>query len=551
MMGIALATRGYIAATYPDVSLYFNQLPAYLDTFALGMAAALAHVRLSRVKHGAAMRLVCSAATVAALWLLWRTARAQAGCATTEAIRLGQMNRRLAMGLLGAMLLVASANAGWVVRHILSNPVTRFVSSVSMQFYIWHQTLAVWLLRARIIPSVSATPNYDGELLWQKRYTFVCFAAALLLAAAFALRGACLNYVTDDYRNFLSVWVDFFRTHGGLAALRAPVGNYNVPYLTVLALISGSSLPDLHLIKLFSILFDVVLAWSVMQLVGLFRRGAAWKLAAFFLVLFWPTVVLNGALWGQCDSVYAALAVLSVYLVLSGHPLLGVVSIGASFAFKLQAVFVMPVFLLFWLTRRVKLRHALAFPAVCVVMVLPAVIAGRGLWDALTIPFQQTGSIGTGLNYNSPSVFALFRDVTNPDAAARLGIGAAALVIAALAVWFWLHRDDCSDRALLLAAAVLAAAIPFFLPHMHDRYFFAADALTLALAAAWPQLALPALLCEFASLLGYHAYLRMRYLLPMADGALALIAALAILTVVLVTETRQSAAEERKMKKST
>ena len=72
MMGIALATRGYIAATYPDVSLYFNQLPAYLDTFALGMAAALAHVRLSRVKHGAAMRLVCSAATVAALWLLWR-----------------------------------------------------------------------------------------------------------------------------------------------------------------------------------------------------------------------------------------------------------------------------------------------------------------------------------------------------------------------------------------------------------------------------------------------------------------------------------------------
>ena len=26
-------------------------------------------------------------------------------------------------------------------------------------------------------------PNYDGELLWQKRYTFVCFAAALLLAA--------------------------------------------------------------------------------------------------------------------------------------------------------------------------------------------------------------------------------------------------------------------------------------------------------------------------------------------------------------------------------
>ena len=397
----------------------------------------------------------------------------------------------------------------------------------------------------RICLLLAAEAGLALVLLWRtgvlpKPAHVLC--AALLLTAAFVLRGACLNYVTDDYRNFLSVWVDFFRAHGGLAALRAPVGNYNVPYLTVLALISGSSLPDLHLIKLFSILFDVLLAWSVMQLVGLFRRSAAWKLAAFFLVLFWPTVVLNGALWGQCDSVYAALAVLSVYLVLSGHPLLGVVSIGASFAFKLQAVFVMPVFLLFWLTRRVKLRHALAFPAVCVVMVLPAVIAGRGLWDALTIPFQQTGSIGTGLNYNSPSVFALFRDVANT--AARLGIGAAALVIAVLAVWFWLHRDDCSDRALLLAAAVLAAAIPFFLPHMHDRYFFAADALTLALAAAWPQLALPALLCEFASLLGYHAYLKMRYLLQMHYGAGAL--AIVIVIAAVFTAAQLHPAQRRK-----
>ena len=146
---------------------------------------------------------------------------------------------------------------------------------------------------------------------------------------------------------------------------------------------------------------------------------------------------------------------------------------------------------------------------------------------------------------------ALIGSIQRRLATITIGIGAAALVIAALAVWFWLHRDDCSDRALLLAAAVLAAAIPFFLPHMHDRYFFAADALTLALAATWPQLALPALLCEFASLLGYHAYLRMRYLLPMADGALALIVALAVLTAVLVTETRQTAPAERKTKKST
>jgi hypothetical protein len=43
----------------------------------------------------------------------------------------------------------------------------------------------------------------------------------------------------------------------------------------------------------------------------------------------------------------------------------------------------------------------------------------------------------------------------------------------------------------------------------------------------------------------------MRYLLPMADGALALIAALVILTVVLALELRQRSPLNGKIKKST
>lgn len=358
--------------------------------------------------------------------------------------------------------------------------------------------------------------------------------SSALLAAAFVLRGFCLSYETLDYQNFLAVWVDFFRQNGGLAALGMPIGNYNVPYLFFLALFSQSSIPDLYLIKLLSIFFDVVLAWSAMQLVGCFVRAPAQRLACFFLVLFWPTVVLNGALWGQCDSIYVAFAVLSVWLALSGHPMLAMASIAVSFSFKLQAVFVMPVFLLFLLARRIKIWHFLVFPPVCVLMVLPAVLAGRPLWESLTISLSQTGSIGDGLNYNSPSVFALFSDVQNPELAGKLGILAAALVIALLAILVWRRRDSCSNRALLLSAALLAVAIPFFLPHMHERYFFAADILTLALALVDLRLTPLPLLCEFASLLGYHAYLKMRYLLLMSWGAWALIAVLTVLTVLLL-----------------
>ena len=360
--------------------------------------------------------------------------------------------------------------------------------------------------------------------------------SAGLLTLAFILRGVCLNYETLDYQDFLAAWVDFFRQNGGLAALKESVGNYNVPYLTFLALFSQSAVKDLYLIKLLSIFFDVILAWGVMRIAGHFAKSAERKLLAFFLVLFWPTVVLNGALWGQCDSIYVAFAVLSIAMALEDRPWLSVAAMGASFAFKLQAVFFIPALLLFLLREKIQWKHLLAFPIVNVILVLPAVLAGRGLWDALTVGLQETGSIGDGLNYNSPSVFAFFRNVANPNDAGLFGILAAALVIAMLAVVFFWKRKTATDLALLMGTVMLAVAIPFFLPHMHDRYFYGADMFSLALGCAVLPLMPLALLCEFASGLGYHAYLKMRYLLLMHWGSWALILVMGALLIGLVRE---------------
>ena len=81
------------------------------------------------------------------------------------------------------LLLLLTAHAGWIVRHIVANPLTKFVSSVSFQFYIWHQTLAVWFLKLRIIPSEYETPNYSGDHPWQVAFTALCFLGALAISA--------------------------------------------------------------------------------------------------------------------------------------------------------------------------------------------------------------------------------------------------------------------------------------------------------------------------------------------------------------------------------
>lgn len=372
----------------------------------------------------------------------------------------------------------------------------------------------------------------------------------LLMFCAFYVRYACLNYQTLDYKDFLSRWVQFYRDYGGFAALKYSVGNYNIPYLYFLALFSYSTISDLYLIKLLSIFFDVLLAYSAAQLLGTVNRDVRCRIACFFTVMFLPTVLLNGALWAQCDTIYVALAVLSIYQALDDRPVHSMISIMLSFGFKLQAVFVMPILAVLWMKKKFDFRHFFIFPVGYVILVLPAVLLGRPFIETLTLYFGQTGSIGSGLNYNSSSVYSFFYNVANEASAARMGIIAAFSAMIIILVLCWIKRRELTNRSIISAAVLFAVVIPFLLPHMHDRYFFAADILTVVMAFAFPLLFPAPILTQFASLLGYHAYLMMRYLLPMRCGAVALIAVIVMgFTCLFSSFERPENAPRKKIKK--
>lgn len=355
------------------------------------------------------------------------------------------------------------------------------------------------------------------------RSSLSIYLSAALLALAFSLRAFCLNYETLDYQDFLMRWVDFFRQNGGFAALNQPVGNYNIPYLYFLALFSYIPVDDLYLIKLLSIFFDVLLAWAAMGIAGKLGCSRRRRLGVFFTVLLLPTVILNGALWGQCDSIYVALALMSIFWALDGRPVLSMLAMTLSFGFKLQAVFVMPVLAVLWMQGKLKFRHFFIFPLAYVILVLPAVLLGRPFLDTITLYFSQTGSIGSGLNYNSPSIFGIFWNVQNEALASKLAIVSAFVFMLLVLLVCYVNQKNLSNKAMLAAAVLLAVGIPFLLPHMHDRYFFAADILTVIMAFACGKYFAAAPLSQFASLLGYHAYLKMRYLLPMSYGSWALL----------------------------
>ena len=354
-------------------------------------------------------------------------------------------------------------------------------------------------------------------------------AAIGLVSLAFVLRYCCLTYATLDYQDWLRVWVSALRENGPWKGLGQEIWscNYNVPYLYFLAAISTSSIYDLLLIKLVSIFFDVLLAFFTMRLVGVFTDSPARRLTAFIGVLWLPTVYLNGAYWGQCDVIYASFAVLAVYLALSDRPGWSVAAAAVSVSFKLQGIFLLPIYPALFLLRRMKLRHFFVFPAVYILTILPAVFAGRDFWELLTLYYNNTSTIGSGLNYNSSSLYSLIDfSALPPESAATVGIILAFFLCASVYVWVLLRRDEVDNRVLMGLTVLLCLGVPYLLPHMHDRYFFLSDVLTFALAVIVPVMGVPAVLVSFGSFLGYHAYLRQRFLVPMRWGGWSMLIAL-------------------------
>lgn len=379
----------------------------------------------------------------------------------------------------------------------------------------------------------------------------------LPIGAAVLARALCLDHVSEDYTKFLSRWYAYFRENGGFGAIAGSVGDYNAPYLYFMAAISYLNIPDLYLIKLFSVLWDVALAWGCLRLTRSLtreRQGSAASLTAFAAALLLPTVVLNGAYWGQCDVIYGALCVHAAALALEGRNKASVALMAAAFSFKLQAIFVLPLWGVLWLAGRVKFRELWVFPPVYAATILPAVLLGKPLGDILGVYFHQMGEYPR-LVLNAPSVYQFIPYGVQVDEglAARLGIGAAAALVLALLGLGLRLRGRLNRECVMTIAVVLCVGVPFFLPHMHERYFFLADVFTLCWACANVRRAPAAVLAAGSSLASYVVYLRLKYNFVLSLGglrfvmgleALAMLAALAFSLWALAGQLREGAHRE-------
>lgn len=351
-------------------------------------------------------------------------------------------------------------------------------------------------------------------LSWIEKNIDILMVISIILIAL-VVRYFLLSYESKDYLNFLQPWFYEMKDAGGLSGLANYPGDYNVPYMVIMALLTYLKVNPLISIKLVSIFFDFLLAFIIGKFVYDIRDDKNKSLSAilaFGITLFLPTVLLNGAFWGQCDVIYTTFLVLAFYFLYKENMLLSFISLGISFAFKLQFIFVLPVYIILYFRKKsFSILYFLIIPLVDIILCLPAIIAGKPLLECLLVYFNQLSSYSK-LNLNFPNLYSLITgDVYYLS---KLGIFFLIVIFAFLLFYIIKKKIIFNTENTLLLTILSILLCTFFLPHMHERYLFAADIFSLLYSLIYNRNYLVTILISFISVVSYAMFLFSSHLIP-------------------------------------
>ncbi|KRL03543.1 glycosyltransferase 87 family protein [Liquorilactobacillus capillatus] len=337
----------------------------------------------------------------------------------------------------------------------------------------------------------------------------IILLGAVVTVLAIWIRIGGADLVSTDARVFLLPWFDVIDHHGGLASLGEQVGDYNIPYQTIIALMTYLPFKPLYMYKIVSVFFDFVLAIASGLCAMELKQKRSLKLFTFVYatVLMLPTVIWNSAYWGQCDSIFVAFTVLAVLFLHRDKPIVSFIFLGLAFSFKLQTIFIVPFFIYIYLVKKnYSVFHFLLVPAVMYLMCVPSFIFGRNFMAPFEIYTSQTDTYHN-LQMNFMNLWSIVGgkqyDILK-DFASLLTI----FILGAGLVWFLGKKNLLhSDKFFLEILVWTIWTSVMFLPSMHDRYAYMLDIFLVILAFKDKRFSLFACISIGISMLEYSALL--------------------------------------------
>ena len=352
--------------------------------------------------------------------------------------------------------------------------------------------------------------NNNKNLLIKDIVPIICILS--ITCMGFYLRYLPRDFISDDMQRFLIPWFQNIKVNGGFAALNQQVGDYGLLYQTIIAAFSYLNIEPVYLYKSFSILFDVLLAGSVAYFISktdsdnsCFDERVIRVLLSYGCVLLLPTVIMNSAFWGQCDSIYTFFLLWSLWFLYKRNYSLSLFMLGCSFAFKLQCIMLMPLFLFFCFCKRFFILEFLITVFTFWFSGIIAYVYGRGLLDGFTVYLFQMGEYRR-MWMNVPSFWFFFE--ADYEKYHTLAI-CLTFVILFFFLLVLLKRNItimCFKQIIAFALLIEWTCI-IFLPSMHERYTYVMDILALLLAFSDKRFIKYALIAIGTSCITYSTYL--------------------------------------------
>lgn len=336
----------------------------------------------------------------------------------------------------------------------------------------------------------------------------IVFFSLLKLYVSWEVR----NFISDDMKFCLVPWFNTIKERGGIPALSKQVGNYGLLYQFLISLMTYIPHNPVHLYKLLSILFDYILGsvcgLCVWNLSGRDKNAFTKAAACYCLVIISPIVQMNSAMWGQCDSIYTSFAVLSLFFLWKEKYLLSFVMEGTALAFKLQAIFLLPVFvIMFFKRKKIRLMHFAVLPAVLILSGLPAIIMDRSFKDVFKIYAGQVVTYKASF-MNCFVMGGLFpADGQNYEVIAPVLLSTACAFLFLVFLYAVRSEKDFGGFDIISLAFITVYGCFLFLPAMHERYNYAAEVLGLIIAVMRPKTARLLILMMALTLITYNSYL--------------------------------------------
>ena len=344
----------------------------------------------------------------------------------------------------------------------------------------------------------------------QKHILLISFF--VVTACGIFIRMSGMDFKSGDYNCYLQPWWSTIE-QAGIQGLGSQVGNYNIPYQIIIYLFTLLPFGPLASYKILSMIFDILLACSSAMLVETFSKNYTKikGLITYSFVFCSLTVILNSAFWAQCDSIYTTFILLAVYYLHKKKNILSFIMLGLAFAFKLQVIFILPVFLFYYVsTRKISLLYFFIIPAVNFVLCLPAVFFGRSIVDILKIYIEQTDYYKE-IYMNCPNLYAFICNYDNTqhyELFKNFSI-LFTLVVLGLALTLLIYKKvDLSDKQNFLITSMWTVfTCIMFLSSMHERYTYLLDILLIVYVIVTAKRFWLPIACNMISLRGYTHYL--------------------------------------------